>query len=282
MGHSSSNGCRTWLCIIACLALVALPVLTQQAASIAYTPVKVQCPPGTLVRSAGTTSQRLSAQETAYIGARTSQVLPAAWSSYLSNLKNYAATQRLPLPTYAQTLLGGGGVPKGLTLGIAVSGGGYRAAVVGGGILNALDVRNGTSALAGTGGLLQGATYLSGLSGGAWLVSSLTQAGFPLIQNHIFGRYSSNSSGENDDYGGFLAQYDFIDPSGNSIIDAEYLFEVVEETLGKSSAGLEVTFTDVWARVLSRHFANGTNSNNFFNSSVKHGAGLLWSDVTST
>jgi lysophospholipase len=49
----------------------------------------------------------------------------------------------------------------------------FRAAQNGAGVIAALDIRNQTSKAAGTGGLFQAATYMSGLSGGSWLLSSL-------------------------------------------------------------------------------------------------------------
>ena len=61
---------------------------------------------------------------------------------------------------------------------IATSGGGYRAAMFGAGVMMGLDGRNQTSVSAGTGGLLQAIDHLSGLSGGSWLVTSLAQAKF--------------------------------------------------------------------------------------------------------
>ncbi|EAW24500.1 lysophospholipase Plb2 [Aspergillus fischeri NRRL 181] len=54
-------------------------------------------------------------------------------------------------------------------IGIAVSGGGYRALMNGGGALQAFDNRTTNSTHSGQlGGILQSATYLSGLSGGSW------------------------------------------------------------------------------------------------------------------
>jgi len=64
-------------------------------------------------------------------------------------------------------------------IGIAISGGGYRAMLNGAGALAAWDSRTTNSTVAGhLGGLLQSSTYLSALSGGGWLVGSL------YINNH--------------------------------------------------------------------------------------------------
>ena len=59
-------------------------------------------------------------------------------------------------------------------IGIAFSGGGYRAMLNGAGALSAWDSRTPGSTGAGQlGGLLQSATYVAGLSGGGWLVGTI-------------------------------------------------------------------------------------------------------------
>lgn len=261
--------------IAICLSSLILPTLGTSVASQAYTPVQVKCPTGSLVRSA----PGLSPEEASYISTRKSSVLPSAWSSYLANVEAYSSSHAVTIPDYVHQLLGGGEVPDGMTVGMAVSGGGYRAAIVGGGIMNAFDGRNTSSVQAGTGGLLQGVSYMSGLSGGGWLVSALTQAGFPTFPDLAFGMESDNSAGETSTYGGFLAQYGFIDASSNLLREADYLANIVAEISGKKAAGFSVTMTDLWARVLARHFVSGTSNANFFKYDSKHGAGSLWSNA---
>lgn len=58
-----------------------------------------------------------------------------------------------------------------ITIGIAVSGGGYRAMFTGAGVLSAFDERTPGSHIH-MGGLLQASTYLTGISGGLWIVMS--------------------------------------------------------------------------------------------------------------
>lgn len=270
-----------WPYLVIYLSSSAIPSFAQSAASYAYTPVTVTCPSsGSLVRFAGTDIQRLSIQESAYIAARKSSVLPSAWSTYLSNVETYAGAQNIAIPDYVHQLLSASEVPDGMTVGLAISGGAYRAAIVCGVIMNAFDARNTAAIQAGTGGLLQGVSYLSGLSGGGWLVASTTQAGFPTFPDLVYGAQSEHSSGETGSYGGFLAQIGFIGVTPNTTNEKEYLLDLVEETQGKKSAGFSTTATDVWARILARRFVNGTTSHNFFNRDIKHGAGLLWSDTS--
>ena len=72
-------------------------------------------------------------------------------------------------------------------IGIAFSGGGYRAMLNGAGALAAFDSRtaNSTSGASQLGGLLQASTYIAGLSGGGWLVGSIYMNNFTSVQNII-------------------------------------------------------------------------------------------------
>jgi lysophospholipase len=252
--------------------LTAWPFLVhgQAAASIANTPKVGPCPPGfSLVRHAGPSHQQsLSKSELAYIRSRKSKVLPGAWKSYLANVQQ----TKVPLPNYVSRILSGKGraIPN---LGIAASGGGYRAAIFDAGVLNALDGRNSSSISAGLGGLLQSATYLSGLSGGSWLLTSLVQANFPTFEELIFGSNSSN------EYAGWLTQFGIVTPTNDSAQNQAYIAELIAEVKGKHDAGFPVTIGDLWARALARHFVNGTTAANFFDNAAAHGSGIIFSGL---
>ncbi|KZT69824.1 lysophospholipase [Daedalea quercina L-15889] len=254
-----------------------LLVTGQAAAAAAYTPQLAPCPAGfSLVRDAGTdaTSQTLSQGEREYISAKQSTVLPDAWTAYLSSVEG--TTSASSLPAYVSGILGGNyGQTAYPRLGIATSGGGYRAATFGAGVLNALDGRNASAVAAGTGGLLQAATYLAGLSGGSWLVTSLAQADFPTIPDLVFGTGTSDTTG----FGGWNADFGLIEPSNDTIVNTAYVLEVIEEVEGKHAEGFPVTMSDIWARTLSRHFANGTDAANFYDTTVTHGAGITFSSL---
>jgi lysophospholipase len=100
-----------------------------QSAAQAYTPSIGACPPDfNLVRVTGTTNQDLSKGESDYISARREQVLPGAWKSYLATVQGTGAT----LPAYITDILSGNNKETPI-LGIAQSGGGLRAAIVGAG-----------------------------------------------------------------------------------------------------------------------------------------------------
>ena len=269
---------RAVLVGIALLHLLAIsyPVTAQSAAALAYAPVLQTCPDGTsLVREVGPNArtQKLSSGEAQYVSARQSRILPRAWAEYLSNVQHHT---RAKLPSYVnEILLGRHGRDALPTLGIATSGGGHRAAIFGAGVLNALDGRNRTAAHAGTGGLLQSATYLAGLSGGSWLVSSLSQADFPTIPDLVFGATNAHAQG-GDGFGGWLTEIDLLQPDANA---AEFVGDLLEDIVLKWAKGFPVTVNDVWGRALARHFVNGTTAASFFDEGLKHGAGITFSGL---
>ena len=265
-----------WRCAFAFL-LVCLPVaLSQQAAAAAYAPSSVPCPPGIdLVRHVGT-SQTLNTDEEAYVTARTSKVLPQAWAEYLSNVQATANVSRITLPAYLTQILGGRNPFHFPRLAITTSGGGYRSAIFAAGVINALDGRNQTSASAGTGGLLQSATYVTGLSGGSWFLGSLMQAGFPTMYDLVMGPAFSTRA---DDFGGWVTSIDLLQPSSDPQLLEAFIGLVLEEVSGKAMAGFPITATDIWGRSLARHFANGTTEANFFDGTLPHGAGITLSGL---
>ena len=258
-------------CIFLCSS--ELTVVAQQVAAAAYAPKFTPCPKGTsLLRQTGSLSQSLNAAEAAFVNARRSQVLPSAASSYLRNVEQVASSQGVQLPRYVSDVLS---TKNNLPLlAISNSGGGYRSAIFGAGVMTALDGRNTTSVKIGTGGLLQVATYMAGVSGSAWLVGSLAESNFPAFPDLIFGSPPGS--------GGWLAQLDLIQPSSDPEINLEFVKTLIGEVSGKFLSGFPVTITDIWARTLSRHFVNGTTSDNFFNPNITHGAGQTFSGLGNT
>lgn len=139
-------------------------------------------------------------------------------------------------------------------IGIAVSGGGYRALMNGAGFIAAADSRvAGSTDSGGIGGLLQSSTYLAGLSGGGWLVGS------------IFANNFSTVVQLRDGYeGSALWQFSnsiFQGPKsrGISIVNTvEYWDEIMEQVDDKRDAGYDVSITDYWGRALSVQLINAT------------------------
>ena len=137
-------------------------------------------------------------------------------------------------------------------IGIAASGGGYRALMNGAGFLAAADARvPGSTDRGGLGNLLQATTYLSGLSGGGWLVGSMFANNFSSVVQLRDGRPDSS-----------LWQFSstiFEGPeeSGLTIFNmASYWKDITNQIEDKRAAGYEVSITDTWGRALSYQLIN--------------------------
>ncbi|WBW71098.1 phospholipase Plb2 [Schizosaccharomyces osmophilus] len=126
---------------------------------------------------------------------------------------------------------------NGPRLGIAVSGGGYRSMFYGGGALAAFDRRSNETTL---GGLLQGASYITGADGGSWLVSSLAINDFRTVQNLSSSIWYSR-------LGIFFVEETHFGDNKN------YYTDLVDEVNQKAAAGFNVSLTDYWGRAIARH-----------------------------
>jgi lysophospholipase len=122
-----------------------------------YAPLVNQpCPDVTtepLLRIFTPVNQSLHPREEEYVNTRLTTVIPNEWENWIGDGSAIG---------YNLSSFNSSAFPK---IGIAVSGGGYRAAQFGAGVLSALDARNESAKAVGTGGLLQVTSYLSGLSG---------------------------------------------------------------------------------------------------------------------
>jgi len=141
-----------------------------------YAPAPVPCPES---RPTIRAAESLSPQETAWLERRGNATIPA-----LVDVLERAGITGLDVRAYIKSV-----VDDGLMLpriGIAVSGGGYRALMNGAGAISAFDNRTANSTAPGQlGGVLQAATYFTGLSGGSWLVGSLYTQNFTTVDSII-------------------------------------------------------------------------------------------------
>jgi lysophospholipase len=116
-------------------------------------------------------------------------------------------------------------------IGIAASGGGYRALMSSGGAISAFDSRETQVHL---GGLLQSATYFSGLSGGSWLVGSIYLNNFTTVASLV------------SDVGGSsvwaFEQSILVGPKTVS----NYYASLLDAVDTKVNAGFEASITDYW------------------------------------
>lgn len=132
-------------------------------------------------------------------------------------------------------------------VGLAVSGGGYRAMLNGAGAVAAWDSRStGSDTKGNLGGLLQSATYISGLSGGSWLVGSMYTNNFTSVQDAV--------NAQN------IWQFDdsiLKGPTQYSLI--QYYKAILDDVSNKEKAGFDCSITDYWGRMLSYQLVNATN-----------------------
>lgn len=143
-----------------------------------YGPASVQCPsnrPG--IRDSSSTV--LSPQEKEWLPRRRTETIP-----HVKDFLKRAAIPGFDSDKYLANV--DASSPSLPNIGIAISGGGYRAMLDGAGAISAFDSRSpGSTGKGNLGGLLQSATYLSGLSGGGWLVGSIFTNNFTTVQDAV-------------------------------------------------------------------------------------------------
>lgn len=182
-----------------------------------YAPVRGSCPSAPLVRAAN----GLSSAETAYINARKVKA-SAALASWLKKTNAGFPTDNLP------------------TLGLSTSGGGLRSLLSGAGVVQGLDSRDSNT---GTSGVFQGLTYQSGLSGGAWFLSSLAGNNFPTVTS------LKTSLWEEAFENSLFLRDKFLAAAAYPLIS--------NDIAAKDKAGFPPTLTDPYGRLLSYQLLKG-------------------------
>ncbi|KAJ3484957.1 hypothetical protein NLG97_g6925 [Lecanicillium saksenae] len=228
-------------------AAAAIDVRAINAAPSGYTPSSSSCPdPPPKIRAGSS----IGPDEKAWIPERRKQTIP----HMRRLLKRLAITgfdseQYFGNVTHNSTRL-----PN---IGIAISGGGYRAMVGGAGAVAAWDDRSaGSEGKGNLGGLLQSATYISGLSGSDWLVGSLYVNNFTSVQSAVDAPLIWQ-----------LENSIFKGPDQYSV--RGYYTDVFNEVEGKSKANYNVSATDYWGRMLAYQMVNASNG----------GPGYTWSSI---
>lgn len=224
------------------LALEILRRAAPNSPSGNYAPATVQCPSQKpTIRNAGT----LSSSETDWLAKRRPNTIdPMKQFFKLANIPDFDAAGYVQSNSKNFSV-----VPN---IGIAVSGGGYRALMNGAGFIAAADGRTpGSTGSGGIGNLLQASTYLAGLSGGGWLVGSIFANNFSTIPQL--------RDGSPDSALWKFSNSIFEGPksSGLSIVNtAEYWTNVAQQVDDKRNAGYGVSITDYWGRALSYQLIN--------------------------
>ncbi|RXW14305.1 hypothetical protein EST38_g11554 [Candolleomyces aberdarensis] len=236
----------------------------QQTSVTDYAPfTNVDCPDFStqpLLRTFSAENQTLHPQEVEYVNTRSQTVLPRAWADWLGDGSSLGYT----LSDFQNNF------PK---VGIAIPGGGLRAAQYGAACLEALDARNDSAKAAGTGGLLQVASYMTGLSGGSWITGSLFFNNWPTIEKLVFG---------DENLSGWMLDIPFVTPDGVNLFSDEnqwFFGSLLWSVMAKAETGIDTSMVDPWSRMISYHFLNQTTRDNFLTNDTAHGAGQLWSDI---
>ncbi|KAL1404839.1 hypothetical protein Q8F55_008449 [Vanrija albida] len=183
----------------------------QSAGTGQYAPYVVACPENvTWVRPA----KGISDGEKAYLAARGDRIDAAVKA--LTTSHNITTPARRPV------------------IGLAISGGGLRAMQNGLGVTQALI--NDTSNKHGTAGVLDAVSYFTGLSGGAWGVSTFYANGGQLPTELAKNVWNLSDS--------------YISPSANT---AQFFANVSAETQAKHDAGFPTALVDPWGLALANH-----------------------------
>ncbi|PWY92825.1 lysophospholipase Plb3 [Aspergillus heteromorphus CBS 117.55] len=222
-----------------------------------YTPTSVTCPASRpTIRSASS----LSPNERAWLEVRRQQTIPSM-KDFFRHIDMGAFDAVSYLTDHASNI---SNIPN---VGIAVSGGGYRSLTTGGGALKAFDSRTKDANQPGhLGGLLQSATYLSGLSGGGWLVGSIYLNNFTTIsdlqtyrEGQVWQFQHSIMKGPKLEG---LQSWDTV----------QYYRDLAKAVAGKKAAGFNISLTDYWGRALSYQLVNATQG----------GPSYTWSSIART
>ncbi|KAI0452820.1 lysophospholipase [Xylaria acuta] len=219
-----------------------LPRAAPDSPSGDYAPATVDCPSQKpTIRNAAT----LSPEEVAWLKKRRANTIDPMKAFFkLANIPDFDAADYVDSHSSNFSV-----VPN---VGIAVSGGGYRALMNGAGFIAAADSRTpGSTDAGGIGNLLQASTYLAGLSGGGWLVGSIFANNFSTIPQLRDGQSGS-------------ALWQFSNSiiqgpadSGLSIVNtAEYWHDIAKQVDDKRDAGYGISITDYWSRALSYQLIN--------------------------
>lgn len=220
--------------------LVALSVATTVTAwspTDSYAPGNVTCDDDiNLVRNASD----ISSLEKEWLKKRDANTKEALRSFFERTTSNFSDT------SFIDTLFGDDDskLPR---VAIAASGGGYRAMLAGAGMVAAMDNRTRGADEHGLGGLLQGSTYLAGLSGGNWMTGTLAWNNWTSIQEIID---NLNNNGSIWDLHGSL-----MSPGGtNTNFTNERFANITKQVAEKQEAGFNTSLVDAWGRLLSYYF----------------------------
>ncbi|TID22317.1 hypothetical protein E6O75_ATG11111 [Venturia nashicola] len=188
-------------------------------ASVEYAPRQEGCPTGQMLRPA----DGLSEKEKSYIEQRKLKA-GKSLAQWLKSVDNKFPEGEMP------------------TVALVSSGGGYRAMLLGAGVLQAFDARDSNSSVK---GLYQSFSYHAALSGGGWLQSSIQGNDHELVSKlkvELWDKFLPKNS---------------LWPLNT---EAAPEFPAIKADIqAKAKAGFAPTITDVWGRFLSYQLLKGND-----------------------
>lgn len=220
----------------------------------AYAPVNAICPSTNIMRRA---NSDLSGNEADWVARRDRYTHDALidWlsKSGLSDFDPHSYLSTISRPNV-----------NSIRIGMAFSGGGFRAMLNGAGELSAFDSRTtGANQPGRMGGLLQATTYITGSSGGAWLIGSVLGNDW----ESVTALQADKSIWNFQNAFNPTVQRRFFQN-----FQPDWLLSIVSSLLKKTAQGFRSSVTDFWGRMLSAQMFSGADS----------GSGLHWSDMASS
>ncbi|SPO21832.1 probable lysophospholipase (lpl) [Ustilago trichophora] len=219
-----------------------------------FAPANMACPNRTSQQGPGfirpASRKQLSTAEADYISRRRSRT-QSDWASWLSDSAKLGSNLPGGASNYTSST---DRVPR---LGFALSGGGLRAMLVGSATLQGFDARNQTANQRGTGGLLQLAEYVAGLSGGSWATASLAMSNWATTQSLKDNIWDLESN--------------LIVPEDGKV---SFYASILAAVAGKRTEGYQTSLTDYFGLSIAEKILNGSTYGNKFS--------VQWSDVKNT
>ncbi|EPY50806.1 phospholipase B Plb1 [Schizosaccharomyces cryophilus OY26] len=234
------RGLSLWTLFLAsCLNTFAFPANEEPSVAFAqkrkssgskepsYAPFYADCPSQNIIESLSNGS--IPQAESQYMSTRSS-ITNTALKDFLKNAQ---------LPNMAADNLSG---QNGPSIGIALSGGGFRAMLLDGGAVAAMDARHNNHTV--FSGLLQASDYIVGTDGGAWTLGSMAVNNFSAVDD------LQNSVWQ-------LAK-PVMYPKSAIVFNANFYKSLMNQVKAKQDAGFNVSLSDYWGRVLGRPFGDTT------------------------
>ncbi|EGV66479.1 lysophospholipase [Yamadazyma tenuis] len=213
----------------------------------AYEPYQVECPSFSLLREANS----ISDNEKEYVQARqkyTNDKL-AGFLENIAQLSDFNASQFID--QYSNS--------HNITIGLAFSGGGYRAMLTGAGEVLAMDGRYTNANKKALGGLLDSSTYIAGLSGGSWLVGTLALNNWISVDDILSGKLDI-----------WNLEDSVFNPNGLNIFKTGSYYSDIGTSLSAKEEHFETTLTDLWGRMLGYQFFTTDGGQNLTWSGIRN------------